>query len=232
VHHCRGGEGTARYLLVAHQTADSPELRAKVVDIVREDPDAEFVLLVPATPLGYLTELELGGERRSALLVARERAQRARDLLLRAGARVAATRIGSHDPIRAVEDELRYERYQAVVISTLPAGLSRWLRLNLPTRVARRFPEVNVLHVVAQPAWARREGAEAPARFTVPSAPVRLSLSPDEAVLLQRVLAGHLSDLAFEIRTAEKKELRDDLQRQEQTVRSILAALGWERDGR
>lgn len=139
-----------RYLLVAHQTADSPELTNQVLELVRRDPEAEFVLLVPATPVGYLAEI--GGEGRSALVIARRRAQRARDFLSKAGARVIATRIGSHDPLQAVEDELRYQSYQAVLISTLPPGVSRWLRLNLPTRVARRFPDVEVLHVIAQPA--------------------------------------------------------------------------------
>ena len=142
----------ARYLLVAHQTADSPELRSKVLELVRRDAEAEFVLLVPATPVGYL--LELAGEGRSALAVARKRAQRARELLVEAGARVTATRIGSYDPLRAIEDELHYERYDALVISTLPAGLSRWLRMNLPTRLTRRFPELEIVHVVAQPAAA------------------------------------------------------------------------------
>ena len=151
----------ARYLLVAHQTADSPELRSKVLDLVRRDAEAEFVLLVPATPVGYL--LELGGESRSALAVARKRAQRARELLVEAGARVTATRIGSYDPLQAVEDELRYERYDALVVSTLPAGLSRWLRMNLPTRLSRRFPQLEIVHVVAQPAGRGARAAQRPA---------------------------------------------------------------------
>ena len=151
----------ARYLLVAHQTADSPELRSKVLDLVRRDAEAEFVLLVPATPVGYL--LELAGEGRSALAVARKRAQRARELLVEAGARVTATRIGSYDPLQAVEDELRYESYDAVVVSTLPAGLSRWLRMNLPTRLSRRFPQLEIVHVVAHSAAARARPAQRPA---------------------------------------------------------------------
>jgi hypothetical protein len=151
----------ARYLLVAHQTADSPELRSKVLDLVRRDAEAEFVLLVPATPVGYLHEL--AGERRSALVVARERAQRARELLVEAGARVTATRIGSYDPLQAVADELRYQRYDGLVISTLPAGLSRWLRMNLPTRLARRFPQLEIVHVVAQPTAASARAPRRPA---------------------------------------------------------------------
>ncbi len=72
-----------RYLLVAHQTADSLELRSRVVELLHEDPAAEFVLLVPATPIGLLQAV--GGESRTASEVARARAGRARSLLRRRG---------------------------------------------------------------------------------------------------------------------------------------------------
>jgi hypothetical protein len=139
-------------LLVAHQTADSPELRARVLELVGEDPAAEFVLLVPATPIGLLTTV--GGEQRTAVRVARSRADQGRALLGQAGARVAAARIGNYDPMVAVEEEVRGGAYEAVVISTLPPGVSRWLRQDLPAKVARRFPAIRVIHVVARPAAA------------------------------------------------------------------------------
>jgi hypothetical protein len=148
----------AQYLLVAHQTADSPELRSQVVTLIHEDPAAEFVLLVPATPVALLQAV--GGEARSAVGVARQRARRARTLLESAGARVAATRIGSYDPLVAVEDELRSGHYDAVVVSTLPPGVSRWLRMDLPARVGRRFPKVRVIHVVAQTTLASPGGPQ------------------------------------------------------------------------
>ena|SRR2546422_7620767 len=139
----------ARYLLVAHQTAESQELREQVSALVQEDRTAEFVLLVPATPVGLLPAV--GGEGRTAVQVARWRGARARSLLEEVGARVTAVRIGSYDPLVAVEEELRGGDYGVVVISTLPPGLSRWTRMDLPTRVARRFPAVKVVHVIAQP---------------------------------------------------------------------------------
>jgi hypothetical protein len=139
-----------RYLLVAHQTADSSELRSEVVDLLHQDPGAEFVLLVPATPIGLLQAV--GGEGRAALEVARSRARRARSLLEDVGARVTAARIGNYDPSVAVEEELRSGDYDTVVISTLPPGISRWLRLDLPAQVSRRFPRIRVIHVVAHAA--------------------------------------------------------------------------------
>ena len=42
----------AKYLLVAHQTAQSDELIAAAAGLAREDPQADFRLLVPATPVG------------------------------------------------------------------------------------------------------------------------------------------------------------------------------------
>jgi len=39
-----------RYLLVVHQTAESEELLRGAASAAGEDPDAEFVLLIPATP--------------------------------------------------------------------------------------------------------------------------------------------------------------------------------------
>lgn len=137
-----------RYLLVAHQTAASLELRSQVVELLQEDPAAEFVLLVPATPIGLLEAV--GGESRTATEVARSRARHARSLLQDVGARVTAAQIGDYDPLVAIEEELHSSNYDAVVISTLPPNVSRWLRLDLPARVARRFPKIRVIHVVAR----------------------------------------------------------------------------------
>lgn len=41
----------ARYLVVAHRTAKSPALAAKLKESLAEDPGASFTLLVPAVPL-------------------------------------------------------------------------------------------------------------------------------------------------------------------------------------
>lgn len=105
------------------------------------------MLLVPATAVGLLQTV--GGEGRSAIEVARLRARRARSLLEETGARVTAARIGNYDPLVAVEEQQRGANYDALIISTLPLGVSRWLRLDLPTRVSRPFPRIRVIHVVA-----------------------------------------------------------------------------------
>jgi hypothetical protein len=137
----------SKYLVVAHQTGESQELLHEVLRLGQEGSQAEFTLLVPATSQGLL---ELAGwEGQPPRMVARKRAQRIRNFLLQAGVNLVATRLGNADPLIAIEDALRYQAFDAVVICTLPRSISHWLRIDLPAQVARRFPEVQVIHVVA-----------------------------------------------------------------------------------
>ena len=76
----------ARYLIVAHQTACSPELLERVKSLAAADPAAEFTLLVPATPTGHLLHNWEEGEARQ---LARKRASEAMASLGAAGVPVA-----------------------------------------------------------------------------------------------------------------------------------------------
>jgi nucleotide-binding universal stress UspA family protein len=136
----------ARYLIVAHQTAASPELVERVGALAAADPTAEFGIIVPATPVGHLLhnwdEIEVHE-------IAKAQARRAEEALAAVGVRVVSARIGDPDPMLAVEDEMRAAPgYTGIVVSTFPPGLSRWLRADLPTKLARRYP-IPVEHVVA-----------------------------------------------------------------------------------
>jgi hypothetical protein len=134
------------YLLVAHQTAESEELLAAARDLARQDPQAEFVLLVPATPVGSLLVWEEG----ETAQVAKRRASSARGRLEALGLRVVDARIGDQDPVAAVGDELRDgRRYDAIVVSTLPPGMSRWLKLDVVSRLRRSLPGHRLIHVEA-----------------------------------------------------------------------------------
>jgi hypothetical protein len=136
----------ARYLIVAHQTAGSPELLERVRALAGADPGAEFTLLVPATPTGHLLHNWEEGEARQ---LARKRAAEAMAGLAAAGIPVAAARVGSHSPLEAVGDELQaHPGYDRIVLSTFPPGVSRWLKGNLPAILERRF-RLPVDHVVA-----------------------------------------------------------------------------------
>jgi hypothetical protein len=43
--------------------------------------------------------------------------------------------VGSHDPLAAVQDALNLLGFDEVIVSMLPARISRWLRLDLPREV-------------------------------------------------------------------------------------------------
>jgi nucleotide-binding universal stress UspA family protein len=137
----------ARYLVVAHQTASSLELVERVKALASSDRAAEFVLLVPETPV----EQMLGSVEGEAAEVAERRAHEARARLEEAGAKVVRTSMVGASPLVAIDEELWAHRgeYEAIVICTLPVGVSRWLRLDLPHRVERRF-SLPVIHVVAE----------------------------------------------------------------------------------
>ena len=138
----------ASYLLVANETAESQELLHAISEILGQDPGAEFAIVVPATPLNLLQQFE--GTAQSARGLAAQRAQSIRQRLQSLGIRVQSTRVGNWDPYVAIEDELLHNKYEAIVVSTLPRGLSRWLRMDLPSRVVRRHPGIRLVHVVAR----------------------------------------------------------------------------------
>ena len=135
----------SRYLVVTHQTALSPDLQRKVRTLVAEDPAAEFTVLVPEAP-GVPTTWE--GE---TVDVAGQRAEAAKTLLEEtARARVVRTAVGAPDPVQAITDELLARPgYDALIICTLPPGISRWLKLDLVHRAERKFG-LRVIHVVAE----------------------------------------------------------------------------------
>ena len=170
----------ARYLILAHQTAASPELRANVSRLAREDPDATFTLVVPATPVKHLPRWTGG----SAFEVAQARMETARTALRGSGARIERAIVGAASPLVALEDEFREDqRYDALIISTFAPGFSHWLRFDIVSQAKRRFA-LPVIHVIAEisPSPARPGDVPAPtmervgtllAEIQSPEGPVR-----------------------------------------------------------
>ena len=91
----------SRYLVVAHQTARSPELPDKVKELVRDDPSAEFVVLVPRTPVEKLLTWDEGETEK----VMTARVEAVREHLEGVGARVKTARVAEEDPLKAIENE-------------------------------------------------------------------------------------------------------------------------------
>ncbi len=143
----------ARYLIIAYQTAEDPALLRELRRIAADDEAAEFVLLVPATAASHLRIAGAG----ESYGLAKEAAARATDRLRAEGIEPAAVRVRDPNPVVAAEAELaEHPGYDAVVVSTFPAGLSRWLRMDVVSRL-QRLAGMPVTHVVAEAVRAEPE---------------------------------------------------------------------------
>jgi hypothetical protein len=134
-----------RILVVANQTLGSEALLQHLHAVTASGP-CRFHLAVPATPIGH----QLTWSEGEAQVVAQHRLDEARRRFLREGFAVTGA-VGDPSPMMTIVDCLRDSAYDEVVLSTLPIGVSKWVRLDLPSRVRRRFG-VPVTHVVASPA--------------------------------------------------------------------------------
>ncbi len=121
-----------RVLLVANKTAATPAL----IEAVRQragEGRASFTLLVPASAHGLHTVVDPEDQDASE---AQAVIARAVPLLEEAaGARVGSL-IGAPEPLAAVEDAVNVHGFDEIIISTLPTRVSRWLHLDLPSKVA------------------------------------------------------------------------------------------------
>ena len=121
-----------RVLIVAYRTAATAALRDAVRRRALQGP-CRFTLLVPRPYWDPDTdEAEITLELAIPLL---DRA---------AGAPVRGL-IGSTDPYEAVREALERERFDEAIVSTLPAPISRWLRIDLPHRVEQLGLPVEVV---------------------------------------------------------------------------------------
>jgi hypothetical protein len=136
-----------RYLVIAHETVTNPDLLKQVRAVREQEGGAEFVLLVPATPVRHL--LFRRGDEHDAEVTARKLADRARTLFAKRGVPLSDVRVGAPDPVAAIEAEVEANPgYAGFIISTLPEEKSRWLRMDLPNTVRSKYG-LPVHHVVA-----------------------------------------------------------------------------------
>jgi len=134
-----------RVLIVANQTAGGTHLMEAVRARLGSGP-CRFMLLVPATPPpDHATWTE--GEARA---LAQERMESALESLRGIGAEIEGV-VGDHRPVNAIADLLIERPQDEVIVSTLPIGVSRWLKQDLPHKIEKAFG-LPVTHVVAEPA--------------------------------------------------------------------------------
>lgn len=132
-----------RVLLVANRTACEQHLLEEV-ERRRAAGPCELHLLVPMShPSGTWTDDQVAR-------MARERLAEALAELASHGIDATGS-VGDANPVTAVGDLLRHDRFDEIVVSTLPQGMSRWLGQNVVRRM-RSAHGLPVTHVVAQPA--------------------------------------------------------------------------------
>lgn len=134
----------ARYLVVAHRTLTSPELLEAMLER-SDDGRSTFHLLVPE----YHGGLGLTYTDTKARAVARVALEEAQARFAAAGLRTTGE-VGEASPVEAAATVLEREgasAFDTVLVSTLPPGVSRWLGLDAPTQIRRRFG-LDVEHVV------------------------------------------------------------------------------------
>ena len=140
-----------RYLVVANQTLGGEHLIERVREYMAKGP-CRFHIVVPATPRAE----QLTWTEGQATAIAQDRLDRALARFHGLGAE-ADGGVGDKNPILAIEDALRHGEFDEIILSTLPPGVSRWLKLDLPSRVAGHFL-LPVTHLVAEPEPASRNG--------------------------------------------------------------------------
>jgi hypothetical protein len=126
-------------LVVANVTAGRGHLRARMKEIAAESRDMLFIVVVP---------LEAKADGRAAA-VARARLGNTLDRMRAEGLLVAGM-IGDPDPYTTTMNVLQFYKVSRIIISTLPATRSGWMRADLISRV-RKASNIEVEHIVAEP---------------------------------------------------------------------------------
>jgi hypothetical protein len=125
-------ETPVRVLVVAHKTAATQPLLDAVRERAQRGP-CTFTLLVPNAAHGLHKvvdpEDQDAGEAKAVI-------EQALPLLSEAAGSPVEGIVGAPDPNTAVHDAVNVRGFDEIILSTLPARLSRWLKLDLPHKVS------------------------------------------------------------------------------------------------
>jgi hypothetical protein len=122
---------TARVLVVAHKTAATPALIAAVRERAARGP-AVFTLLVPNAAHGLhkvVDAEDLDHSEADQILAL------AVPLLEQAAGSPVEGIVGDPNPLDAIQDAVNLNGYDEIIISTLPKRVSRWMKLDLPSKL-------------------------------------------------------------------------------------------------
>jgi hypothetical protein len=121
-----------RVLVVAHKTAATQPLLDAVRDRASRGP-CIFTLLVPNATHGLHKVVDPEDQGASEAQAVLDQALPA--LSEAVGSNVRGM-LGDPDPVAAVHDAINLQGFDEVIISTLSPRISRWLRLDLPSKVS------------------------------------------------------------------------------------------------
>ena len=138
-----------RYLVIANQTLATHQLRQELLLRAEED-ESLFHSLVPNTShehystawAEYEGAIETGTEGAKARL-------RFALAYVRAAGACALGALGDPDPLQAVELQVQCSAYDEIIVSLLPDGSSRWLDVDLPSRISA-FAQIPVTTITAK----------------------------------------------------------------------------------
>lgn len=120
-----------RVLVVAHKTAATQPLLDAVAQRAARGP-CSFTLLVPNPAHGLHKAVDPedqgAGEARDVI-------DRAVPKLSEAAGSAVEGIVGDPDPTAAVQDAINLRGFDEVIVSTLSPRLSRWLKLDLPSKI-------------------------------------------------------------------------------------------------
>lgn len=138
-----------RYLVVAHKTMGGAHLMEHLHELRVRDPYCRFHLVVPEHhPHDHVwSEAEV-----------HTAAQHTLDEMLERMAEMgmgATGEVGDANPVYAVGVVLRREgrrSFDGIILSTLPRGISRWWRFDVPRRMRTDHPDIPTTHLVSEEA--------------------------------------------------------------------------------
>ncbi|MGH9138514.1 MAG: hypothetical protein ACRD0G_15955 [Acidimicrobiales bacterium] len=135
-----------RILVVAHKTLGGKQLLNEVERRMKGG-DCSIHLLVPvAHPMSTFSEASLQAD---AQKVVDDGIRQIRELD-KTGSVEVTGEVGDANPVYAAKATWNHGlHFDEIIVSTLPSGMSRWLKTDVPSRLAKTLP-VPVTHIVAE----------------------------------------------------------------------------------
>jgi hypothetical protein len=134
-----------KVLVLANETIGGAKLLDAIRERARQGDDPEFVVVVPRVRPRFGNVVYDDVVRDSAQV----RVDLALNFMQEAGIE-GTGEVGDADPFNAALDAVHAHGIDEIILSTLPAGPSRWLRRDVPRKVERAF-SLPVTHVIGEP---------------------------------------------------------------------------------